>query len=224
MQSLKIHISDTIGEVSALYSKPEQAEALLVLAHGAGAGMTHNFMKQLADALAAQNIATLRFNFPYMEKGSRRPDSPKVAHPSIVAAVAKGVELAGDLPVFASGKSFGGRMSSQAAANGLIPDAKGLIFFGFPLHAAGKPTLKRAEHLEDVPQPMLFLQGTRDTLAQIPLITEVCEGLPNATLKIMDGADHSFKMLKRSGVTQEEMIERLAKETKEWIEFFFEKK
>lgn len=215
--TLQIQISETIGTVSAIFVLPEQAKAILVLGHGAGAGMTHTFMEQLAADLAKEEIATLRYNFPYMEKGSRRPDSPKVVYPTILAAIAKTQELAPNLPLYLGGKSFGGRMSSQLAAIENLEMVKGLVFFGFPLHAIGKPSIKRAEHLKEVKQPMLFLQGTRDKLAEVDLIEEVCKDLDNATLQFLEGADHSFKMLKRSGKTQEEVIVALAARMKKWV-------
>lgn len=217
--TLTIQVSETIGTVSSIFIQSENAKALLVLGHGAGAGMTHSFMEQLAADLAAQDIATLRYNFPYMERGSRRPDSPKIVYPTILAAIAKAQELAPDLPLYLGGKSFGGRMSSQLAAmeESELKGVKGLVFFGFPLHAIGKPGIKRAEHLKEVQQPMLFLQGTRDKLAEVELIEAVCKELDNATLQFFEGADHSFKMLKRSGKTQEEVIVALAERMKEWI-------
>ncbi len=217
-QNLKIKISEEIGAVSAIFTKPDTPTFLLVLAHGAGAPMTHAFMETLTKDLIQNEIAVLRFNFPYMEIGKRAPDRPKVAHPSIAAVIKKAEELANGLPIVASGKSFGGRMTSQLAATGAIDSVKGLVFFGFPLHAPGKEGTERAAHLKDIKQPMLFLQGTRDTLAKIPLIEEVCNGLPNATLSILEGADHSFKTLKRSGITHEEMIQKLAGTTKEWFD------
>ncbi len=216
-KTLKISVSEAIGIVSAIFIKPEKAKAVLVLGHGAGAGMTHAFMEQLAADLATQEIATLRYQFPYMEKGSRRPDSPKVVYPTILAAIAKAQELAPNLPLYLGGKSFGGRMSSQLAAMENLEMVKGLVFFGFPLHGIGKPSIKRAEHLKEVKQPMLFLQGTRDKLAEVDLIEEVCKDLDNATLQFFEGADHSFKMLKRSGKTQEEVIVALATRMKEWL-------
>lgn len=214
---MKITISEKIGEVSAILKQPEGAKAILVLSHGAGAGMTHDFMEQLAQRLFEQDIATLRFQFPYMEKGSKRPDSPKVAHPTILAAIEQAKTLANGLPIYVGGKSFGGRMSSQIAAIHSMDGVKGLVFFGFPLHSFSKIGIERAAHLNDVKIPMLFLQGTRDKLAKLDLIQEVCGGLELATLNIFEGADHSFKMLKRSGKTQEEVIVELAKVVKDWI-------
>lgn len=217
-KNIKIKISEEIGTVSGIFTKPEKPVCVLVLAHGAGAGMTHSFMETLANDLAANDIAVLRFNFAYMENGKGAPDRPKKAHPAIAAAVKKAEELAEGLPILASGKSFGGRMTSQLAATGALENVKALVFYGFPLHAPGKVGTERAAHLQDIQQPMLFLQGTRDNLAKVPLIQEVCDALPSATLSIQEGADHSFKMLKRSGITHEEMIQKLAKTTKEFYE------
>lgn len=211
-KKLKINISKEIGTVSALILLPENAVALMVLSHGAGAGMEHAFMEALAQELAEQKVGTLRFNFAYMEKGGG-PDRPKKAHPAILAAVKKALPYVDGLTLLAGGKSFGGRMTSQVAAKGELAEVKGIVYYGFPLHAPGKPGTERAAHLADIQQPQLFLQGTRDTLAQVDLIQEVCEKLPKAKLVIMQGGDHSFKTLKRSGITHEEMIQRLAKET-----------
>lgn len=209
---LKIQISEEIGTVSALLLLPDDAFALLVLSHGAGAGMEHPFMEGLAQELAAQKIGTLRFNFAYMEKGGG-PDRPNKAHPAIVAAVKKALPYAEGLTLLAGGKSFGGRMTSQVAAKGELEAVKGIVYYGFPLHAPGKPGVERAAHLSDIRIPQLFLQGTRDTLANIDLMKEVCGKLPKARLVIMEGGDHSFKTLKRSGITYEEVMRRLAEET-----------
>ncbi|MGB1242503.1 MAG: alpha/beta fold hydrolase [Chitinophagales bacterium] len=214
---LKISVSEKIGSVSALLGMPKEATSLLVLGHGAGAGMTHSFMEQLAENLATQGIASLRYQFPYMERGSKRPDSPKIVYPTILAAINKAQELVPELPLYLGGKSFGGRMSSQLAAMESLEGVKGLVFFGFPLHAIGKSGIKRAEHLKEVLQPMLFLQGTRDKLAEVELIEEVCKGLKTATLQFFEGADHSFKVLKRSGKTQEEVIVAMVERMKKWL-------
>ncbi len=212
-RQLKINISKEIGSVSALLLLPKDASALLVLSHGAGAGMTHEFMETLAQQLAARQIATLRFNFAYMEKGKGPPDRPKKAHPAILAAIQKAKKYAADLTLLAGGKSFGGRMTSQLAAAGELEEVKGIVYYGFPLHAPGKPGTERAAHLSDIKQPQLFLQGTRDTLAKIDLIESVCKKLKKAKLVKIEGGNHSFKMLKSSGVSNEEVIERLAEET-----------
>ncbi len=210
---VKIDISAEIGTVSGLLIKPVDATALLVLSHGAGAGMEHHFMQALAQTLATHGIATLRFNFPYMEKGKGAPDRPKKAHPAIKAAIAVAEAHAKGLKLVAGGKSFGGRMTSQVAAADELGPIKGVIYFGFPLHPAGKPSTDRAAHLKDIKLPQLFLQGTRDTLARYDLIEEVCSDLETATLVKMEGGDHSFKTLKRSGISPEEVLEKLAKET-----------
>ena len=210
---LKIKVSEEIGSVSALLLLPEGALALLVLSHGAGAGMEHPFMEALAQQLAQEKVGTLRFNFAYMEKGGGAPDRPPKAHQIIKSAVKKAKKYGEDLLLLAGGKSFGGRMTSQVAAKGELDLVKGIVYFGFPLHPAGKPGTERAAHLTDIAQPQLFLQGTRDNLAQFDLIEKVCKGLKKAQLVKMESGDHSFKTLKRSGITQEEMIERLARET-----------
>lgn len=212
-RKITIDISEEIGTVSGLLIKPADATALLVLSHGAGAGMEHHFMEALAQTLADHGIASLRFNFPYMEKGKGAPDRPKKAHPAIKAAIAAGAAHATGLKMLAGGKSFGGRMTSQIAAADDLGPVKGVIYFGFPLHPAGKPGTDRAAHLKDIKLPQLFLQGTRDTLARYDLIEEVCDDLATATLIKMEGGDHSFKTLKRSGISPEEVMEKLAKET-----------
>jgi predicted alpha/beta-hydrolase family hydrolase len=193
----------TVGEdarVSGLLDWPPRARACYVLAHGAGAGMAHPFMAALAADLAQRGIATLRYQFPYMERGSKRPDSPQVAQAAVRAAVAQAHRLVPDLPLFAGGKSFGGRMTSQAQAAAPLPEVLGLIFLGFPLHPAGRPSQDRARHLSDVRIPMLFLQGSRDTLAALDELRPVCQALgKRATLKIFADADHSFHVPARTG-------------------------
>lgn len=210
-QSLTLSVSPAIGKVSALCSVPEKANCILTLAHGAGAGMDHVFMEKLAAGLAEAGIATLRFNFPFAEQKKKRPDSPAVAHQTIEAAINKALTLYPSLPLFAAGKSFGGRMSSQYLSANPRTDVKGLIFYGFPLHQPGKPSIDRAEHLKDVKVPMLFLQGTKDTLAAIDLIDTVCKSLKNATLVKFEGADHSFKAGKK------DMIPFLVEATQKWV-------
>jgi predicted alpha/beta-hydrolase family hydrolase len=191
---------DATSEVSALMDRPRDANALLVLAHGAGAGMTHRHVAATAEGLATRGIAVLRFNFPYMERGSKRPDSPAVAHAAIRAAVARATKLAGDLPVFAGGRSFGGRMTSQAQTEEPLPDVRGLVFFAWPLHPSGKPGTDRAEHLSKVKLPMLFLQGTADTLAEANILKPVVTSLgKRATLHLVEHADHSFHVPVRTG-------------------------
>ena len=211
IQSLSFAVSTEIGIVSAELFTPESPICVMTFAHGAGAGMNHEFMVRISKALAEKDIATLRFNFPSMEKQKRRPDSPAVAHKTIEVAINKAHEFFPSLPVFASGKSFGGRMSSQYLATQRAADVKGIIFFGFPLHQLGKPSIERAEHLNSVGIPMLFLQGTRDELASYNLIVQVCASLPLATLVTMEGANHAFKAGKQ------DFISILTEATRSWI-------
>ncbi len=219
-KKLKINISKEIGSVSALLQLPEDAMSLMVLSHGAGANMEHHFMERLSQKLAEHKVGTLRFNFAYMEKGGGPPDRPKKAHPAIKAAIKKALKYSKGLTLVAGGKSFGGRMTSQIAAAGELEPVQGIVYYGFPLHAPGKPGIERAAHLSDIQLPQLFLQGTRDTLAQFDLIEEVCQNLEKATLVKMEGGDHSFKTLKRSGISAEEMMGRLAIETFNFIKSF----
>lgn len=211
-RSLSLSVSPTIGKVSAICMMPEKASCIITLAHGAGAGMDHIFMVSLATALAEAGIATLRFNFLFAEQKKGRPDSPAVAHQTIAAAIDKALALYPALPVFAAGKSFGGRMSSQYFSANHRKDVQGIIFYGFPLHQPGKPSIERAEHLKDVKLPMLFLQGTKDALAGIDLVETVCKSLKKATLVKFEGADHSFKAGKK------DMIALLTDATKKWTE------
>ena len=205
------------GEVSALLTAPSAARALYVLAHGAGAGMRHPFMQAISARLAGYGVATLRYQFPYSEKGARRIDPEPVLLATVRAAVAAGREAAGEAPVFAGGKSMGGRMTSRAAAAEPLAGVRGLVFLGFPLHPTGQPGISRAEHLEKVAVPMLFLQGTRDTLADLTLLEPVIAKLGSrATLVILDGADHSFHVLKRSGRTDEQVLDELAAAITAW--------
>jgi hypothetical protein len=197
-QQFQIKVSDTIGEVSAELTTGDTTRAILTLAHGAGAGMNHNFMTTLSHTLAEEGIGTLRFNFPFMEQKKKRVDLPAVAHKAIEAAMRKANDLFPTVPLFASGKSFGGRMSSQYLSTHSPDFVKGIIFFGFPLHPAGQPATDRAEHLKNVKVPMLFLQGTRDELAHWALIEKVTSELPLATLVKIEGADHSFKAGKQN--------------------------
>lgn len=209
-KSLKIDVPST-GRVSAKYTTPAKPKCIFTLAHGAGAGMDHSFMETLAEALSKAGIATLRFNFPFMENKKGRPDSPAVAHAAIQAAVAKAHDLNPKLPLFASGKSFGGRMSSQFLAAHPDSPVKGIVFYGFPLHPAGKPSIERADHLKELKIPMLFLQGSKDTLADWDLIESVCKSLRKATLIKLEGADHSFKAGKK------DTMSLLVSETDKWI-------
>lgn len=186
--------------VSGLWQAPPGAAACLVLAHGAGAGMTHRSMAATADGLEALGVATLRYQFPYMEKGGKRPDPPPVAHAAVRAAVAEARRRAPDLPLFAGGRSFGGRMTSQAQAKATLDGVRGLVFFAFPLHPAGKPSTERAAHLADVAIPMLFLQGTNDALADLGLLRRTVDELgARATLHLAEDADHSFHVPAKSG-------------------------
>lgn len=188
------------SSTSGLLQAPDKAQACYVFAHGAGAGMNHIFMAAIAQGLAERGIATLRFNFPFMEQGSKRPDSPAIAHAAIRAAVAQASRQLPGLPLFAGGKSFGGRMATQAQAAEPLPGVRGIVLMGFPLHPAGKPSTERAEHLSDISTPMLFLQGTRDGLADLDLIHGTTARLgKRATLHIVEGADHAFHVLMRSG-------------------------
>jgi uncharacterized protein len=206
VQELKFPVGSA-GDVSALLMRPENARACYVFAHGAGAGMRHASMEAIAVGLAERGIATLRYQFPYMEKGGKRPDPPALAQAAGRAAVAAAAKACAGLPLFAGGKSFGGRMTSQAQAKAPLEGVKGLAFFGFPLHPAGKPSSDRAEHLAEVKIPMLFLQGTRDTLAELSLLKPVVKSLGDkATLHLAEGADHSFHVLKSSGRSDREVL------------------
>jgi uncharacterized protein len=197
-----------------ILQRPDGAWALYVFAHGAGAGMNHSFMAAMAGALAAEGIATVRYDFPYLEGKRRRIDPPAVLHERVREAVAGAAALG--LPLIAGGKSMGGRMTSQAQALQPLPRVRGLAFVGFPLHPAGQPSTKRADHLREVQVPMLFLQGTRDELCDLALLQPVIESLPTATLHVVDGADHSFHVLKRSGRTDAQILCELAHEISAW--------
>ena len=200
MREEMLTIATGDASVSALLLAPTDARACYVLAHGAGAGMTHPFMGAAAQGLAARGIATLRYQFPYMERGSRRPDTPRVAPAAVRAAVVEAAQRLPGLPLFAGGKSFGGRMTSQAQAASPLPGVRGLVFLGFPLHPAGRPSDERAAHLFDIGIPMLFLQGSRDELASLELLEPVVAKLgAKATLTVLADADHSFHVPARSG-------------------------
>jgi len=205
------------GEVSALLARPKDARWLLLLAHGAGAGMTHPFMEKLSADLAALGIATFRYQFPYMEQRRRVPDAPAVLIAAVVSAVRAAEQAAPDLPLLAGGKSMGGRMTSQAAAQHPLDGVEGLVFLGFPLHPPDRPGTKRADHLAKITIPMLFLQGTRDTLADLKLLRPICTKLgAQATLHIIETADHSFHVLKSSGKTDADVFHELAETTVSW--------
>jgi predicted alpha/beta-hydrolase family hydrolase len=212
----RLRVSGSV-EVSALLVSPARARALYVLAHGAGAGMRHAFMETMAQQLAARSIATLRYQFPYVEQGSRRIDPEPLLLETVRSAVAMGREEAGGVPLIAGGKSMGGRMTSRAAAAAPLAGVSGLVFLGFPLHPAGQPGVSRADHLAKVELPLLFLQGTRDTLADLALLRPVLEKLgQRATLHVVEHADHMFHVLKKSGRTDEEVLDELADTVAAW--------
>lgn len=207
------------GKVSGLLLEPAEVEGLFVFAHGAGAGMDHRFMEAVANRLADQCIATFRYQFPYMEKGTRRPDHRPVLLETVRSAVAAAADIVSGVPLFAGGKSMGGRMTSMAAAAAPLEGVRGIVFFGFPLHPVGKAGVERADHLGHVTVPMLFLQGARDRLAPLDLLSPVCEGLGSgATLHVVEEADHGFRVLKRSGRTDEEVLDELVDSTRAWID------
>src|SRR5215510_12961189 len=223
--ALTVHVPDSGDDVEALLLRPDNARWLLVLGHGAGAGMHHSFMESLARELAACNVATLRYQFPYMQQRRGRPDAPAMLTATVRAAVIAASKAASDLPLLAGGKSLGGRMTSltlaeeQSAANAETARVRGLVFFGFPLHPPGRPGTQRADHLARVQVPMLFLQGTRDTLADLALLRPVCAKLaPRATLHVVDTADHSFHVLKRSGKRDADVLNELACTVASWAD------
>lgn len=216
-QPLEIQLPDA-RRASALLVEPEEATRLLyVLGHGAGAGMTHPFLGAVAERLARRGIATLRYQFPYMDAGRRSPDAPRVLESTVRRAIETAAETAPDLTIIAGGKSMGGRITSHVAAVDPPPHLGGLVFLGYPLHAPKKPDTKRARHLGAIRTPMLFLQGTRDNLADLGLVQSVVEDLgQKATLQVIDGGDHSFKVLKRSGRTETEVICEIVDSISEW--------
>ncbi|HET9607248.1 MAG TPA: alpha/beta family hydrolase [Nitrospira sp.] len=223
--SLTVRVSDSAGDVEALLLRPDDANWLLVFAHGAGAGMHHPFMEHLAGQLAGCSVATLRYHFPYMQHRRKRPDPPAVLTATVRAAVAAASETAPGLPLLAGGKSLGGRMTSLTVADERsapgpgIASVRGLVFFGFPLHPAGRPGTQRAEHLARVRIPMLFVQGTRDALADLALLRPLCDTLvPLSTLHVVEGGDHSFHMLKRFGKTDADVVAELARTAASWAE------
>ena len=216
-QQLKIEAGSSV--VSALLIVPDRARACFVFAHGAGAGMTHAFMEEAASGLAARGIATLRYQFPYMEKGSKRPDPPAVAQATVRAAAAEAARACPGLPLIAGGKSFGARMTSQAQAKTPLSGVRGLAFFGFPLHPTGKPSQERADHLAEVHVPMLFLQGSKDKLAELDLLRPVVGQLGKlATLHLVEGADHSFHVPARSGRNDREVMAEILDRFAAWSE------
>ena len=205
------------GRVSALLVRPEDARSLLVFGHGAGAGMRHRFMEEMSARLAAAGVATLRYQFPYMETGSRRPDARATLLATVRAVVDCAGEAAPDLPLLAGGKSMGGRMTSLAAVEAGLPGVRGLVFFGFPLHPAGRPSTQRAEHLARIHLPLLLLQGERDQLAALDLLRPLCAGLgARATLHVIPTADHGFHVLKRSGRSDADVLEEMARTVAAW--------
>src|SRR5437899_7250335 len=214
---LRFSVGQTSGEVSGLLVRPPDARLLYVLAHGAGAGMRHPFLEAVARALAEQKIATLRYQFPYMEQRGRRPDPPAVAAATVRAAVSEAARVAPGLPLVAGGKSFGGRMTSTAQAEEPLPGMRGLVFLGFPLHPPGRPGDSRGEHLAQVRIPMLFLQGDRDEFADLKLLKPVVKRLgTHATLHLVKGGDHSFHVLKRSGRTDADVMSELVDAIVKW--------
>lgn len=205
------------GRVSALLLRPDGAQLFYVLGHGAGAGMRHPFMETIAELLAERNIATYRYQFPYMEVGRRSPDAPKILELTVRAAIDSAIGLAGGLPIVAGGKSMGGRITSHVAAHDSPPELQGLVFLGYPLHAPKKPATKRAAHLSEICVPMLFVQGTRDDLADLDLLRPIVAGLGDgATMHVVDGGDHSFRVLKRSGRTAEQVMNDIADAISQW--------
>jgi predicted alpha/beta-hydrolase family hydrolase len=207
----ELRLAGPDGELDAILLRPRDARALLCLAHGAGAGMRHAFLEAIAEALSVRGLATLRFQFPWMQRGERRIDAPPVLHAAVRAAFAQAERCAEGLPLFAGGKSLGGRMTSQVAARHELPEARGIVFLGFPLHPADKPGIERAAHLRDVAQPMLFAQGTRDGLADLALLRPVVDALgARARLHLEDDADHAFHVRKKSGRGDEQVIDSLA--------------
>ena len=217
-RELRFLASERAGEVSALLARPTDARCLLVLGHGAGAGMRHAFMEALVPRLAARGIATFRYQFPYMEAGRRSPNPRPLLLATVRAAALAAGREAGGLPLLAGGKSMGGRMTSLTAAEAPLPGVRGLVFLGFPLHAAGKPSSERADHLDAVSLPMLFLQGTRDKLADLERMRALGRRLGDrATLHVVEGGDHSFHVLKRSGRTDDEALDELAEAVERWL-------
>src|SRR5205823_3322342 len=217
-QLVTIIVNDA-QRVSGLLQAPPAARACCVLAHGAGAGMAHPFMAAAANGLAARGIATLRYQFPYMEQGSKRPDAPKLAHATVRAAIAETSRLVPELALFAGGKSFGGRMTSQAQAASPLSGVRGLVFLGFPLHPPGQPSDERGAHLFAVQIPMLFLQGTRDQLADLSLLQSLVGKLgARATLKLIQDADHSFHVPARTGRKDSEIMAEMLDALTDWID------
>jgi predicted alpha/beta-hydrolase family hydrolase len=215
-QRFRFFATDSSGDVSAVLQRPDDAFALIVVAHGAGAGLDHWFMKAIADRLAVRGLAVLRYNFPFTEHGKKRPDHQPKLLKTVRSAHARALEVADGLPVFEGGKSMGGRMTTLVAAAGDLEGTSGLVFFGFPLHSPAKPGVERAAHLPDVAMPMLFLQGSRDALARLELLEPVLEPLPDATLHVIDQANHGFHVPKRTGRTDDDVLDELADIAVDW--------
>jgi uncharacterized protein len=216
-REIRFQATESSGQVSGILTIPEAARSLYVFGHGAGAGMRHAFMEAAAEGLARQGVATLRYQFPYMEAGRGGPNPQPVLLKTVRSAVAEAARLAPDLPLVAGGKSMGGRMTSLAASKLALPEVRGLVFFGFPLHAAGRPSSDRGAHLADVGLPMLFLQGTRDKLADLELLRPLLEPVrPAPTLHVVEGADHGFHVLKKSGRSDAEVLEELCGRVGDW--------
>jgi len=217
-EEIKFSAGEKVGQVSGLLILPKGAQGLLVLAHGAGAGMRHRFMEEIAQKMADKSIATFRYQFAYMEKGIKRPDGEPVLTATVRAAVAAAKKHGEGLPLFAGGKSMGGRITSLAAAKEPLEGVRGLIYFGFPLHAAGRPSADRGQHLFDVKLPMLFLQGSRDALADLKLLKPLCARLgEKVELFVIDGGDHSFHLLKSSGRSDDQAVAEAVTKASPWI-------
>jgi predicted alpha/beta-hydrolase family hydrolase len=216
---LDFPVGMSLGRVSAILLEPDDPVCMFVMAHGAGAGMRHPFLEEVSQRLATRNVSTFRFQFLYTQAEEKRPDPPPVLEATVLAAVQAAGGLRPSVPMLAGGKSLGGRMTSHLAAGQFLPGVRGLVFLGFPLHPPKKPATTRADHLDQVPLPMLFLQGTRDTLADLPLIQGVCARIgTGATLHVVEGGDHSFKVLKRSGRNDFEVLDELAETIAQWAE------
>ena len=222
-QELKFHATEQHGECSALLNRPDGANALLVLGHGASTNMRHGTVATIAERCAQNNVAALRYNFPYSEHGRGRNSNAHCME-TIRSIARKAAEIADGLPVFAGGHSFSGRMTSMAAAEEPLEGVDGIVFFAFPLHPSKKPSVERAEHLQEVNAPMLFLSGTRDTLAEEPLLTETCAQLDGATLHLLHTADHGFKILKRTRTSSEDVFDEMARVVREWTDRIAERK
>lgn len=219
ISEFKVMISPLAGKVSCILNYPEQVSQVFLLAHGAGAGMRHAFIQKLAGELATLNIATLRYQFPYMEQGKRTPDKPATAYQTIQAVFTAAREQFKERDIFLAGKSYGGRMSSQAVANHVVDHVSGIVFYGFPLHPPGKPSTERADHLIRIKVPMLFLQGSDDKLADISLMKETTGKLGDkARMQIFEHADHSFQTPKSLNIPYDQTIRRLAEVTKQWLD------